>query len=281
MRVYGKEVIGYKSNAKCEFENQYIIVITVKKILMNKCVSHGIVVLVIIAALTVLPVSAIVYPPPTISPTGVNTTIPGNSDIIATMAAKHFVSATVSSGSPAAGEPVTIRGRVTGGVLSEGVQIWVFAGNYMNVSHVLVNTDGTFSQSFPTTGLPPATYYAYVQSPGANGMFNIDLENKGIYSGQVVNTWTNALIFNLTGTGSVQDAAASRALSDAINNQGVDDAYAKLTFQLVASGTTQVAVETSGEPYPAAATTKSPLPLAIPGLALVIVGFSAVLFKRN
>jgi hypothetical protein len=81
------------------------------------------------------------------------------------MAAKHFVSATVSSGSPAAGEPVTIRGRVNGGVLSEGVQIWVFAGNYVNVSHVPVNTDGTFSQSFPTTGLPPATYYAYIQSP--------------------------------------------------------------------------------------------------------------------
>ncbi len=111
---------------------------------MKKCVSDGIVVLVIMAALAVLPVSAIVYPPPTISPTGVNTTIPGNSDIIATMAAKHFVSATVSSGSLAAGQPVTIRRRVTGGVLSEGVQIWVFPGNYLNVSHVPVNTDGTF-----------------------------------------------------------------------------------------------------------------------------------------
>jgi hypothetical protein len=112
-------------------------------------------------------------------------------------------------------------------------------------------------------------------------MFNIDLDNKGIYSGQVVNTGTNALIFNFTGTGSVQDAAASRALSDAINNQGVDDAYATLTFQLEAPGTTQVSVETSGEPFPAAATTKSPLSLTITSLALVIVGFSAVLFKRN
>ena len=94
---------------------------------------------------------------------------------------------------------------------------------------------GRSPDTFPTTGLPLATYYVYVQSPGANGMFNIDLEDKGIYSGQVVNTGTNALIFNFTGTGSVQDAAASRALSDAINNQGVDDAYTKLTFQLVTS----------------------------------------------
>ena len=60
------------------------------------------------------------------------------------MAAKHFVSATVPLGSLAAGEPVTIRRRVTGGVLSEGVQIWVFAGNYVNVSHVPANADGMF-----------------------------------------------------------------------------------------------------------------------------------------
>jgi hypothetical protein len=258
-----------------------LIVITVKKSPMKKCVSDGIVVLVLMAALTFLPVSGIVYPLPTTSSTGLNTTIPDNSDVIATMAAKHFVSATVSSGSPAVGEPVTIGGRVTGGVLSEGVQIWVFAGNYVNVSHVPVNANGTFSRTFPTTGLPLATYYVYIQSPGANGMFNIDLEDKGIYAGQVVNTGTNALIFNFTGTGSVQDAAASRALSDAINNQGVDDAYTKLTFQLVPPGTTPIAVETTGIPDPAAATTKSPLPLAITGLALFIAGLSAVLYIRK
>jgi hypothetical protein len=248
---------------------------------MKKCVSHGIVSLVIIAALAVLPVSAMVYPPPAISQTGVNTTIPGNSDIIATMAAQHFVSATASPGSPSAGEPVTIRGRVTGGVLSEGVQIWVFAGDYVNVSRIPVNADGTFSHSFPTTGLPQATYYAYIQSPGANGMFNIDLDKWGIYSGQVVNTVTNAIIFNFTGTGSLQDAAASRALSDAINNQGVDDAYTNITFRLVTTGTSQVVAQTSGEPNPAAATTKSPLPFAITGVALVIAGLSAVLNIRK
>jgi hypothetical protein len=117
------------------------------------CIS-GIVVLVIMAALAVLPVSTIIYPPPTTFSTGVNTTIPDNLDVIATMAAKHFVRATISSGSPAAGEPVIIEGRITGGVLSEGVRIWVFAGNYLNVSHVPVNANGTFSLTFPTTALP-------------------------------------------------------------------------------------------------------------------------------
>jgi hypothetical protein len=274
-------VIGYKSTANSEPENQYTNSDYSQKIPMNKCVSHGIVVLVIMAALAVLPVSAIVYPPPTTSSTGLNATIPDNSDVIATMAAKHFVSATVSSGSPAVGEPVTIGGRVTGGVLSEGVHIWVFAGNYVNVSHVPVNANGTFSRTFPTTGLPLATYYVYIQSPGANGMFNIDLEDKGIFAGQVVNTVTNALIFNFTGTESVQDEAASRALSDAINNQGVDDAYIKFTFQLVPHGTTPIAAETSDVSYPAAATTKSPLPFAITGLALVIAGLSAMLYVRK
>jgi hypothetical protein len=248
---------------------------------MRKYVSYWIVILVIIEALAFLPVSGIVYPPPTTSSIAANNTIPDNTDVIATMAAKHFIRATVSPGSPAVGEPVTVGGRVTGGVLSEGVRIWVFAGNYVNVSRVPVNANGTFSVTYPTTGLPLAMYYVYVQSPGANGMFNIDLEDKGIHSGQVVNTGTNALIFNFTGTGSVQDAAASQALSDAINNQGVDDAYTKLTFELVPPGTTPIVVETSGVPYPAAASTKSPFPVAITGLALVIGGLGAVAHVRK
>ena len=87
-------------------------------------------------------------------------------------------------------------------------------------------------------GFPPATYYIFVQSPGDDGVFNMDLQSSGVYSGDVVNTQTGALLFNFTGTGSVQDAAASTALSDTINQQGFDDVYTKLTFQLVAAGTT-------------------------------------------
>ncbi len=171
-------------------------------------------------------------------------------------------------------------------MLSAGVQIWVFAGNYVNVSTVPLNADGTFTKTYNSTGLPPATYYVYVQSPGANGNYNIDLQESGIYSGQVVNTQTNALIFNFTGTGSVQDAAASQALSDAINNQGVDDAYTKLTFQLVAPGATPLAAQTlaaqTTAAVPAATTTaKSPLTLEITGLALVMGGLGAAMYVRK
>ena len=89
--------------------------------------------------------------------------------------AKPFISATVSSTTPLVGEPVTISGVATGGNLASGVQIWIFAGNYVNVTTVPVNADGTFSKTYQTTGLPPATYYVFVQSPGPDGIFDIDL----------------------------------------------------------------------------------------------------------
>ncbi len=229
----GLVVIWYKSTDNRVSKNlNTLIVIQPKNSPMKNYLPYRTVViaLVVLAALVVFPVFGIAYPPPTTPSISADNPIQNTTDVIATMAVKNFVSATVSSGSPPVGEPVTVSGRVTGGVLSEGVQIWVFAGNYVNVSNVPVNADGTFSRTYPTTGLPLATYYVYIQSPGENGMFNIDLEDAGIYSGQVINTRNHALIFNFTGTGSVQDAAASQALSDAINSQGVDDAYTKLTF---------------------------------------------------
>jgi hypothetical protein len=194
---------------------------------------------------------------------------------------KQSVNATVSAGRPSVGEPVTISGTVSGSMISSGVQIWVFAGNYVNVSTVPVNPDGTFSRTYASTGLPPATYYVFVQSPGPNGDYNIDFQESGIYSGQVVNTKTNMLIFNFTGTGSVRDAAAAQELSDAINNQGVDDAYTKLTFDLIPSIGMQTSVQTTVAIPVATTTAKSPIPLEISGFALVIGGLSAVILSRK
>jgi len=145
---------------------------------MKKFVSFGITViaLVFLAGLVALPVS------------GATT-----ADSF-TVTTKQSVNATVSAGRPSVGEPVTISGTVSGSMISSGVQIWVFAGNYVNVSTVSVNPDGTFSRTYTSTGLPPATYYVFVQSPGPNGDYNIDFQESGIYSGQVVNTKTNTLI---------------------------------------------------------------------------------------
>jgi hypothetical protein len=196
-------------------------------------------------------------------------------------AVKQSVNATVSAGRPAVGDPVTISGTVSGSMISSGIQIWVFAGNYVNVSTIPVNPDKTFFRTYASTGFPPATYYVFVQSPGPNGDYNIDFQESGIYSGQIVNTKTNALIFNFTGTGSVRDAAAAQELSDAINNQGFDDAYTKLTFDLIPSIGVQTSVQTTVAIPAATTTAKSPLPLEISGFALVIDGLSAVIISRK
>jgi len=91
------------------------------------------------------------------------------------------------------------------------------------------------------------------------------METTGQYSGQVVNTKTGSLVFNFTGTGSVQDSAAAQALSDAFNLPGVDDISTKCTFHLVPPGTpaesvtTAAPVSTTVAPTPVATTKKSPL----------------------
>ena len=242
---------------------------------MKKSVSLGIAViaLVLLAALVVLPVSGVADPT-----NAVTTTSP---------AAKPSLSATISSTTPTVGDPVTISGVATGGNLASGVQIWVFAGNYVNVTTVPVNADGTFSKTYTSTGLPPATYYVFIESPSTDGKFDIALYDAAKYSGQVVSTKTQTTIFNFTGTGSVQDAAASKALSDALNQPGQDDVYTKLTFQLTApvatpasALTTAVAPVTTAVPV-ATPTAKSSLPVEVTAGALVISGCCAALFMRK
>lgn len=232
---------------------------------MKKSVSLGItfIVLVLLAALVVLPVSGLTIVTQTSAPT------------------TPFISATYSPATPTVGDPVTISGVATGGNLNAGVQIWVFAGNYVNVSTVPVNAAGTFSNTYSTTGLPPATYYVFVQSPGTDGNFDIDLYDANRYSGQVVNTKSKATIFNFTGTGSVQDAAASKALSDALNQPGQDDVYTKLTFQLTAPVTAMPSAAPATSAVPAPTTTKSPLPVEVTAGALVIGGCCAAFCMRK
>lgn len=249
---------------------------------MKKSVSLGIAViaLVLLAALIVLPVSGVAE-----APTNAVTTTSGAVTVATSV--KPFISATVSSSAPTVGDPLTISGVATGGNLASGVQIWIFAGNYVNVTTVPVNADGTFSKTYQTATLPPAMYYVFVQSPAADGKFDIALYDAGMYSGQVVNTKTKSTVFNFTGTGSVQDAAASKALSDALNQPGQDDIFTKLTFQLKAPVTTPAAVITTvaapvTTAVPAAATTaKSPLPVEVTAGALVISGCCAALFMRK
>ncbi len=251
-----------------------LIMMTSPTIRMKKSYSVGLAViaLVLLATFIAVPVSA-------------DVTV--NASTATNTAVQPSVSATVSSAIPTVGTPVTISGVATGGNLSAGIQIWVFAGNYVNVSIVPVKPDGTFSNTYPTTGFPPATYYVFVQSPGNDGVFNMDLQSSGVYSGDVVNTQTGALLFNFTGAGSVQDAAASKALSDAINQQSFDDVYTKLTFQLVAAGTTPTemipasSISTTVTQTQLPATTQSPLSTATILAGLCVAGLAVTWFVRR
>lgn len=206
----------------------------------------------------VLPVAGFVAPSDTASVASV--------PVPAVAPQKPMVTATVSAATPTVGDPVTVSGVATGGNLSAGVQVWVFAGSYVNVTSVPVQADGSYSATYQTAGFPPAMYYVFVQSPGVDGKFNIELETTGTFSGQVVDAKTGALLVNFTGTGSVQDAAEATALAEAMNHRDVDDVYTKTTFQLVAPSTSAAAVSTpvSGSSAAPSATAKSPLsPLAV------------------
>ena len=193
---------------------------------------------------------------------------------------KPTINATISSSTPTIGDPITLSGIEKGSNTSTGVQLWIFAGKYVNVTKIPVSADGSFSKTFDSTGYPAAKYYVFFQSPGPDGKFNINLQNSGIYSGEVINSATGAQIFNFTGVGSVQDDAAAQALSNAINNQGNDDVYTKLTYQLMAqqSSATVAVTKTSVQPSLSVPTTTSPVQIELPGIALAL---AALVFLFN
>jgi hypothetical protein len=223
----------------------------------------------------VVPVSGFAAPSNASSPAAITT--------VAIASQKPMVTATVSVTAPTVGDPVTISGVATGGNLSAGVQIWLFAGNYVNVTAVPVLADGSYSATYQTAGFPPATYYVFVQSPGVDGKFNIKLETTGKFSGQVVDSNTGVLLVNFTGTGSVQDAAAATALAEALNQRDVDDVYTKTTFQLVAPATPASAalIPVSVAPSAPVSPTKSPLsPMTIVA-GLGICSFVMMRFARK
>jgi hypothetical protein len=143
---------------------------------------------------------------------------------------KTTITASVSPSAPKVGDTVVISGTATGGNLTPGVSLWIFAGNYVNITNVPVNSSGFYSKNLNTTGLPPAYYYIFVQHPGSDNKFNINVKG---YSGEVMNTNTGIVIFNFTGTGSVNDNAAAIALSNAFNSIGVDDIFSKTGVELL------------------------------------------------
>ena len=128
-----------------------------------------------------------------------------------------------------AGKPLTVQGIATGQA-TEGVQIWIFAGNYLNVRYCCGQSFRYILKRLYYTGLAPAKYYVIVQHPGVDNSLQITTKGN---TGQVINRKTNATIFSFTGTGNLVDIAAVTALSNAFNAPGVDDIYTKLVFTVL------------------------------------------------
>jgi len=192
------------------------------------------------------------------------------------------ITSSVSPSSPRVGDTVTISGIAQGGNLTPGVKLWIFAGNYANITVLPVNSSGYYSKSIDTTGLPPAYYYIFAQHPGTDSSF--DITSQG-FSGQVMNTKTGEVIFNFTGNGSVNDNNAAIALSNAFNKKGVDDVFSKTGVELLplpsmttappAKGTA-VATSTGTSITVAPGTTRAVLPVWLAAMALVIAGIIVI-----
>jgi hypothetical protein len=199
------------------------------------------------------------------------------------------LSAMVSTTEPAAGEPVTVSGYAEGGNLTAGVRVWVFGGNYVNVTTVPVGSNGAFSATFQTKDLPKGNYYILAEGAGNDGAFDLDLSRTGEYSFEIVNPKTGTKVMTFTGTGNVLDMAALEMLSAALNQAGYDDPYTQLSFELAGqNGESATVVTTPAVSAPAVsqtvaatATAKSPVSAVIPCTALVFAGAALVLYRRH
>ena len=132
------------------------------------------------------------------------------------------------------GDSVFINGIATGHP-QQGLQVWVMGPNYLKVSSVSVNADNSYSYELrpaDTLHLSPGQYYAVVQHPMMNGVFDITYDSS---TGQVINRQlgtTGTAIFQLSGTGSLQSPDAAAALVQAISSQNVDDTFAPVAFTI-------------------------------------------------
>jgi hypothetical protein len=129
------------------------------------------------------------------------------------------------------GDPVYIHGIATGHP-SSGLQVWLIGYNYVKISTVYTNADNTYEyelKSADTQSLVSGQYFVLVQHPMMNSVFDIYYDTA---TGSVINRQlgTSMSIFQLTGSGSLQNTDGANALMRAINSQNLDDTFATTSF---------------------------------------------------
>jgi len=129
------------------------------------------------------------------------------------------------------GDPVYIHGIATGHP-SAGLQVWLIGYNYVKIATVPTNADNTYTYELKpadTLALASGQYFVLVQHPMMNAEFDIYYDSS---TGRVINRQlgTGTSIFQLTGSGSLQNTDGAYALMRAISSQNLDDTFATTSF---------------------------------------------------
>jgi PKD repeat protein len=146
-------------------------------------------------------------------------------------------------------DPIWING-TSGGNNCKELQVWMFGQSQFGVKNYLftvtpIYCDDTFSfelnkglllaNGIDLCQLATGRYEIIVQSPGANGMFDIRLglpeENKDRFVTSTLPV-TGSKVFKIEGKDALSDGVAVKYLKDGLNQPGIDDQYAHVTFNL-------------------------------------------------
>jgi cell division septation protein DedD len=115
---------------------------------------------------------------------------------------------------------------------SAGVAIWIFGYNYYQRQVASVDS-GSFSfelRPATTSRMDAGRYYVVIQSPGANGAFEVVPAT--IAPGTTAVLYQGQQEFVVSGPGALQGSAAAEALKDVIDSQFIDDLEDSYSFYL-------------------------------------------------
>jgi hypothetical protein len=146
---------------------------------------------------------------------------------------KPTLTATTSQPSVAKGDVLYIKGFAEGD--PSEVAIWIMGKNYATRDTVSVTSGSEFNYEltrYMTSNMYSGQYFVVIQHPMQNKRFDIVYNE---VNGTITNLNlgdTGTQIFTFTGEGSLQGSDAATALLNAINDQNIDDMYAKLIFTI-------------------------------------------------
>jgi hypothetical protein len=142
---------------------------------------------------------------------------------------RPFVTANATAATVAKGDILAITG-VAEGKPVPGVAIWLFGINYYSRTTQSVHDDSTFRYELgrgTTRDLASGQYFAVVQHPMSNGIFDVD----EVVDGGITRVYdASGNFFVAAGPGRLLGSDAANALVNLISGPYIDDTYTKMTF---------------------------------------------------